>query len=395
MLLEGHWLGQDGSQALGATGPSSVLEGGGEALEELPAWLAWHAQRFPLGAAVGFLSYELARFFEKVPLAKDSSLPDLSFAYYPRIEKLKDAAWPAPARAEVHTGHIHANFDEESYGEAIARIRDYIAAGDIYQANLTQQLSIGLGGRSPAEIYHRLTSGRAPFRALLKTPERTIVSNSPERFFRVSKGRILSSPIKGTIARDAEVPTDARRIALLLSSAKDRAENLMIVDLVRNDLGRICHYGSIQTKLWEVLSLRHLFHLVSHIEGTLRPEAGLPEILRALFPCGSVTGAPKIRAMEILGEIEHVPRGVSMGALGIIVGVPGSADFEMDFNVSIRTLTIQDDVAVLNAGGGIVYDSNAESEYEEMLLKARPLLEALGAAEGSERRAAPACAAAR
>ncbi len=390
VVLEGHWLREEGSHTLWAVGPASVVEGGAEALEELPAWFSWHAQRFPLGAAVGYLSYELARLFEKIPLARFPLLPDLSFAYYPRIEKFGRTTCSALAYAEIPPTPFRTNFDQLSYGEAVARIQAYIASGDIYQANLTQQFSISLGGQSPAEIYHRLSRGQASFRAFLKTPHRTIVSNSPERFFRVSGGRILCSPIKGTLARD-EVAADERKILKLLSSEKDRAENIMIVDLVRNDLGRICRYGSISTRLCEVVSLPHLFHLVSHVEGTLRPEVSLPEIFRALFPCGSVTGAPKIRAMEVLSEIEQVPRGVSMGATGIIVGAPGSDHFEMDFNVAIRTLTIEDDVAVFNVGGGIVHDSKPGKEYEEMLLKAGPLLTALGTVDSPQQRTAPVC----
>ena len=156
----------------------------------------------------------------------------------------------------------------------------------------------------------------------------------------------------------------------------------MIVDLLRNDLGRICSYQSIKTRLWEVQILPQLLHLVSHVEGTLRPEAGLLEILRALFPCGSVTGAPKVRAMEILAGIEPVPRGIGMGALGIIRGVPGSPHGKMDFSVAIRTMVIEKGTARFNVGGGIVYDSDPASEYQEVMLKAQPLFKALGAESG-------------
>ena len=192
--------------------------------------------------------------------------------------------------------------------------------------------------------------------------------------------RIVASPIKGTIARGRNAAEDKARLAALLASGKDRAENTMIVDLLRNDLGRICQYQTIDAQLFEVEPLPHLFHLVSHVRGTLRPEVGVLEILRALFPCGSITGAPKIRAMEILAEIERVPRGISMGAIGIIRGAPGGQGWEMDFNVAIRTMMIHEDVAIFNAGGGIVSDSQADSEYAELMLKARPLLQALGVA---------------
>jgi para-aminobenzoate synthetase component 1 len=377
-VLEGKWLGQDGDRALAAVNPASVLEGGAEALAEFPSWVAWHARRYPAGAAIGFLSYELARFFETLPLVPDKSLPDLSFAYYPHPEEFprQDLAPNEPSVAGPEDGQAY--FAEQSFTQGAQKIREYIAAGDIYQANLTQRVTARLEGLRPETIYQRLRRGHASFMAFLKSPQETIISNSPERFFRVWRGCILASPIKGTIARSRDPIEDRRRMAQLLASRKDRAENVMIVDLLRNDLGRLCRYESIQARLWEVEPLPHLFHLVSHVQGTLRPEVGLVEILRALFPCGSVTGAPKIRAMEVLAEIEKHPRGVSMGAIGVIRGAPGTDRFEMDFNVAIRTMTVYSDIAVFNVGGGIVYDSEPRAEFEEMRLKAQPLLEALG-----------------
>jgi para-aminobenzoate synthetase component 1 len=213
----------------------------------------------------------------------------------------------------------------------------------------------------------------------MKTPARIILSSSPERFIQVAGNHILTSPIKGTLARDGR--DLARSEAALLASEKDRAENLMIVDLLRNDLGRICKYATIRARLWETEVLPQLVHLVSHVEGTLRPGVGILEILAALFPCGSITGAPKIRAMEILSEIEQTPRGVSMGAMGIIRGTPASGGCRMDFNVSIRTMVIEEGKASFNVGGGIVYDSDPVSEYAEVMLKAQPLFDALGARE--------------
>ena len=390
-VLEGKWLGQTGSHALAAVDPVSILEGGAEALAELPAWIARHARQYPAGAAIGFLSYELARFFESLPLVPNESLPDLWFAYYPGIEKLpcRDSALPVARGSSL--GDARAHFDAYGFAQGVEKIREYIAAGDIYQANLTQSVVVPLNGLGPESIYPRLSSQRASFRAFLRNPQLTVISNSPERFFHVSEDRILASPIKGTIARSEDPAEDKRRMARLLASIKDRAENIMIVDLLRNDLGRICRYDTIQARLWEVESLPHLFHLVSHVQGTLRPGVGLLEILRALFPCGSITGAPKIRAMEILAEIEKRPRGVSMGAIGIVLGAPDMDRFEMDFNVAIRTMTVRDEVAVFNVGGGIVYDSDPHAEFEEMMLKARPLLAALGVGAQPEPRAIEAC----
>jgi para-aminobenzoate synthetase component 1 len=384
-VLEGKWLGCEDGSGLVATDPCSVLEGNVECLPELPGWLNRHACQFPDGAAIGFFTYELARAFEKLPLAPHPTLPDFSFAFYPRLERTPIAA-PSFRETDEHPqGEFATAFDQEAFHEAVGKLREYIAAGDIYQASLTQQCMVRLNGARPEAIYRRLAGGQAPFRAFLKSPRCTIVSASPERFFRVRSRRILASPIKGTIRRSDEPWLDAQRAAALLASAKDRAENTMIVDLLRNDLGRVCHYESIRARLWEIQSLPHLFHLVSHVEGRLKPDVGMLEILRALFPCGSITGAPKIRAMEILSEIEAVPRGVSMGAIGVVRGAPDSGELEMDFNVAIRTMTIQKDIATFNVGCGIVYDSEPQAEFEEMLLKVRPLLEALGLAAHSAR----------
>ena len=309
VVLEGRWLDEAPDECWVAAEPASVLEGSGEALGELPEWLDHQTRKYPDGAAIGFLAYELARHIEPLPLATHRSLPDVSFAYYPRVERFHVGTTCAPSPQDAV--RVHTAVDFQMYRRAVERIRSYIAAGDIYQANLTIPFCAELGDEPPEAIYRRMRCSGAPFRAFLKTPDRTILSNSPERFFRVAGNQILTSPIKGTIARDRLDPE--RSLATLLASEKDRAENLMIVDLLRNDLGRICDYASIRARLWETEILPQLIHLVSHVEGTLRPGAGILEILRALFPCGSITGAPKIRAMEILSEIEQTPRGVSHG----------------------------------------------------------------------------------
>lgn len=374
-ILEGRWAEDDRWQTWLASDPVSVLEGGVEAFDELAPWISKHAQQFPSGAAIGFLSYELGRHFEPVSLVVDSFLPDVSFAYYPFVPILPSQETTREERAANGNAPFKANFDRDSYRNAVAKIKAYIAAGDIYQANLTQQFTVGLGRRSAEEIFERVRHSLAPFRAFLKSPARTIISNSPERFFRVAGARILASPVKGTIASQGDGDEEAK--SRLLASTKDRCENVMIVDLLRNDLGRICNYNSIRARLWETERLPHLWHLVSHVEGILRPEVGLREILRALFPCGSITGAPKIRAMQILAETERVSRGISMGAIGLIRGVPLSGQCSMDFSVAIRTMCITGNQAVFNVGGGIVADSQDEEEYMELMLKAQPLLEAL------------------
>jgi para-aminobenzoate synthetase component 1 len=377
VVLEGRWLDETPDECWVATDPSSVLQGSGDAFAGLPSWLDRETRKYPDGAAIGFLSYELARYIERLPLAAHPSLPDVSFAYYPRIERLRVAATCAPPSLDAV--RVDPGTDFKMYRRAVERIRSYIAAGDIYQANLTIPFRAELGDEPPESVYRRMRCSGAPFRAFIKTPERTILSNSPERFFRVTGNRILTSPIKGTIARDRHNPE--RSLETLLASEKDRAENLMIVDLLRSDLGRICDYASIRTRLWETEVLPQLIHLISHVEGTLRPGAGILEILGALFPCGSITGAPKIRAMEILSEIERTPRGVSLGAIGIIRRTAAQDRCRMDFNVAIRTMIIEQGKALFNVGGGIVYDSDAVSEYEEVMLKAQPLFDALGQAK--------------
>lgn len=375
VALEGHWLEEDTDGCWVAADPASVLEGSGDALGELPAWLAHHSRKYPDGAAIGFLSYELARYIESLRLATDSLLPDLSFAYYPRLQLVRVETDSVPKPTKVISAGSAVGF--KTYRRAVEKIRSFIAAGDIYQANLTVPFWAELGNEPPEMIYRRLRCSSAPFRAFIKTPERTILSNSPERLFRVTGNQILTSPIKGTTARDPHEPE--RSAVWLLASEKDRAENLMIVDLLRNDLGRICEYASIRARLWETEILPQLIHLVSHVEGTLRPGVGILEILRAIFPCGSITGAPKIRAMEILAEIENLPRGVCMGAIGIIRSAAAQDGCRMDFNVAIRTMIIEEGSARFNVGGGIVYDSDAVSEYGEVMLKAQPLFDALGA----------------
>jgi anthranilate/para-aminobenzoate synthase component I len=203
-----------------------------------------------------------------------------------------------------------------------------------------------------------------------------VVSISPERFLRVEPQTKLVEawPIKGTRRRGVDEQEDALLRRELLSSEKDRAENVMIVDLLRNDLGRVCHYGSVEVaELCRLEEHPTLFHLVSKVRGALRDEVTAGELLRACFPCGSITGAPKIRAMEIIDEVETAPRGLSMGAIGYF-GFDGS----LDLSVAIRTMTVRERVARFNVGGGIVADSDPALEYEESLIKARALLRALG-----------------
>ncbi len=278
-----------------------------------------------------------------------------------------------------------SNMTRGEYVAAVERVRGHIYAGDIYQANLTQQITCALPqGETPERVFLRLRRDHpASFAAFIRRGAQTIVSASPERFLRVSserdefKERVVEAwPIKGTRRRGSTREEDARLRAELLASGKDAAENVMIVDLTRNDLGRVCRYGSVEVA--ELCALQEhptLFHLVSKVRGRLREGITAGELLRAAFPCGSITGAPKIRAMEIISEVETAPRGVSMGAIGYF-----SFDGALDLSVAIRTITFDaEGTARFNVGGGIVAESDAGAEYEESLLKARALLSALRA----------------
>jgi para-aminobenzoate synthetase component 1 len=298
---------------------------------------------------------------------------------------LKSARASAPTVAALFESRAASNFTREQYLEAVERVKEYIAAGDIYQANLTQQFSVRLNSRLCAErVFLNLRRDHpAAFAAFLRRRDDTVISASPERFLRVSveeaeQERLIEAwPIKGTRPRGMSAAEDATLRAELHESEKDRAENVMIVDLLRNDLGRVCHYGSVKVKeLFTVQEHPTLFHLVSKVRGVLRERASAGDILRAAFPCGSITGAPKIRAMEIIDEIEADARGLSMGAIGYF-----SFDGAMDLSVAIRTMTVQGDVARFNVGGGIVADSQPALEYEESLTKATALLRALGVKE--------------
>lgn len=283
-----------------------------------------------------------------------------------------------------------SNFTKSGYLAAIGRIQEYIHSGDTYQTNLTQQLRLELANDlTPGTVFRRLREAHpAPFAAFIERPDSTVISASPERFFKIIRSEtgtrtISTSPIKGTRQRGKSAEEDSHLREELLASEKDRAENIMIVDLLRNDIGRICDFGSVHIeKLCNLEEHPTLFHLVSTVEGTLSEKAGIPEILKAIFPCGSITGAPKIRTMQIIDEIETANRGLSMGAIG--VNIPGSwgRELEMlDLSVAIRTMVVSGGEAIFNVGGGIVIDSDPEKEYAESMLKARALLSALGAGD--------------
>jgi para-aminobenzoate synthetase component 1 len=268
---------------------------------------------------------------------------------------------------------LTSNFDRASYLATIRRAIEYIHAGDCFQVNIAQRLLAPLV-ESPLELYSRLRARNpAPFAGYFDLGDFVIASASPERFLRLERGEVQTRPIKGTRPRGATPAEDFARREDLHASAKDRAENVMIVDLLRNDLGRVCQYGTVQVEaLCRLESHPFVHHLVSEVRGRLRPDKGPVDLLRATFPGGSVTGAPKIRAMQIITELERVARGPYCGCLGYL-GFDGT----MDTNLLIRTLVLGHGWTQFSVGGGIVADSVPEREHEETWHKAEGLLRAL------------------
>jgi para-aminobenzoate synthetase component 1 len=268
---------------------------------------------------------------------------------------------------------LSSKFSRGQYLAAVCRAVEYVHAGDCFQVNLSQRL-LHPTALPPLKLYRRLRERNpAPFAGYLDLGDFAVASASPERFVRVEGGEVETRPIKGTRPRGPTPEEDRVRAAELLHSEKDRAENVMIVDLLRNDLGRVCAYGSVRVAaLCRLESYPTVHHLVSEVRGRLRPGLGPVDLLRASFPGGSVTGAPKVRAMEIIAELEPTARGPYCGCLGY-VGFDGSADT----NILIRTFTVGKGWVQFPVGGGIVADSRPVGEYEETLHKAEGLLRAL------------------
>jgi para-aminobenzoate synthetase component 1 len=368
-----------------------------------------------LGGAVGYFSYDLCHFIERLPstVIDDLKLPESYFAFYDvimafdhlagkayliatgfpemeegqrlrrariRLEEMKDwlrhshsviAVSRSPEQSEGIT--LKSNFSPEEYIKAVNRVREYIAAGDVFQVNLSQRFEADLE-IPPYELYKRLkTINPAPFASYLNFPGVAIVSASPERFLKVQGDRVETRPIKGTRPRGRDPVEDQSLAQELTHSIKDRAENLMIVDLERNDLGRVCRYGTVKvTELAILETFPTVFHLTSTVLGKLRRGKSNIDLLKATFPSGSITGAPKVRAMEIIDELEPTKRSVYTGSIGYL-----SFNENMDINIVIRTFLVKEGKAYFQVGGGIIYDSDSEAEYMETLDKAKALIQAL------------------
>jgi para-aminobenzoate synthetase component 1 len=265
------------------------------------------------------------------------------------------------------------NQSKPAYLENVRRVLDYIRAGDVYQINYTQRVSFTCQG-DPFDLYSRLKQIQpVSYAAFINVGHGVVVSGSPELFLRLKHDRILSKPMKGTRKRSAQSSLDRRLRQELKESGKDRAENTMIVDLMRNDLGRFCAFGSVEVpRLYVVEAYDTVYQMVSYVTGRVRQHTPMADIIRATFPPGSITGAPKKRAMEIIYELEPHERGVYCGVIGFFFR------HTMVLNVAIRTLELWDRQGVLGVGGGIVADSDPELEYEESIIKAKASMMALG-----------------
>jgi len=367
------------------------------------------------GGAVGYFSYDLCHFIERLPATAvdDLNLPECYLAFYDtivafdhlegraylvstgfpelretkrkrraeeRLEEVKSWMLNKPSIADelcsVSTEEgmvLKSNFSHEEYLRAVENVREYIRAGDIFQVNLSQRFEADLS-ISPYELYQRLRKiNPAPFASYLDFDGVSVVGASPERFLKVQGDWVETRPVKGTRPRGKSEAEDRALADELLESIKDRAENVMIVDLERNDLGRVCRYGTVRvTELAILETYPTVFHLTSTVKGRLCEDKDRIDLLKATFPGGSITGAPKVRAMQIIDELEPTRRSVYTGSIGYL-----SFSGEMDLNIVIRTFLVKGGRAYFQVGGGIVYDSEPEAEYVETLDKAKALIQAL------------------
>ena len=371
---------------------SDPLDGFREFLDGLP-WGQVGRPAYPfVGGLVGYFSYDLGRSLERIPDTKaaDLRVPDIHMAIYPRVVVV-DHIWgeafevatrprldalPSAIPEDLSTPSDPEPvepLDAEGFIASVARAKDYIAEGEIFQANLSHRVALPLQGSADAAYERLRTETPSTFGGFLDTGDHRILSASPERFLRVRGRSVETRPIKGTRPRGATPAGDRRLAGELLESEKDAAENVMIVDLERNDLGKVCEFGSVRVPVLRALrSLPNVHHLESVVTGRLRPGVTIPDLLRATFPGGSITGAPKPRAMEIIERLEPHRRGVYTGAIGYV-----SWDRSVDLNIAIRTATVLGRTGYFAVGGGIVADSDPRAEYRETLDKLRGHAEAL------------------
>ena len=354
-----------------------------------------------VGGLIGMFAYDFGRYLEQLPhrsvddcalpaarmglyawaLVSDHQLQRSQLVFHPSVEEdernrlvrlFTADATPSAATFQLQ-GRFEADIDAAEYRQAIRRIQDYIQAGDCYQVNYAQRFRARCQGDAWAAYRSLRAACPTPYAGFMALEEGAIASLSPERFLRLGAGEVETRPIKGTRPRRTDPRADAAEAQALLASPKDRAENLMIVDLLRNDLGRSCQVGSIRVpELFALESYPNVHHLVSSVVGTLAEGCDALDLLEGSFPGGSITGAPKIRAMQIIDELEPSRRGIYCGSL-FYLDVRG----EMDSSIAIRTLLVRNGQVSCWGGGGIVADSDWQAEYQESIDKVRVLMETL------------------
>ncbi|MHB8481980.1 MAG: anthranilate synthase component I family protein [Nitrospiria bacterium] len=369
------------------------------------------------GGAVGFFSYDLCRYFERLPLQPRDGIgfPDFfllfvdtvivfdhmektgKVIYFPSPEDLSEKEWKSLEKTgKEKVSRYFENLEsplpippvpfifrplsifpadlKKAFQEKVLKCKEYIRAGEIFQANLSQRFTVSPINTSPLSLYEMLREiNPSPFSSFLDAGEFQIVSSSPERLVSLSQGRLNTRPIAGTRPRGRDPLEDAKLASDLMANEKERAEHMMLVDLERNDLGKVCEFGSVDVDDFMGLEYySHVIHIVSNITGQLKKGKGWYDIIKAVFPGGTISGVPKIRAMEIIDELETVSRGPYTGSLGYI-----SFSGELDLNILIRTLFLKNGNGYIQTGAGIVADSDPEKEYEETIQKAHALFKAM------------------
>jgi para-aminobenzoate synthetase component I len=397
----------------------------GDPLIELEKWLQpLKTEREPdlpdfQGGVIGFLSYDYARRIENLPVLSqdDLKVPEVYFFYLDEwvvFDHKEEMLWTmiltqeeevsAQIRLEKWTSlwqehltekeaeevkplnegasGIRVSMNEEQFSNAVKRIQDYISQGDVFQVNLSVRQSQELGAE-PLAVYKKLRElNPSPYMSYIQTPEFQIVSGSPELLVKKKGLEVSTRPIAGTRSRGKDAAEDEALAGELIDNEKERAEHVMLVDLERNDLGRVCRYGTVEVNEFMVIEkYSHVMHIVSNVRGTLDENKNGADVIRSVFPGGTITGAPKIRTMEIIEELEPVRRGIYTGSIGWI-GVNG----DMELNIVIRTMLVKNNEAYIQAGAGVVIDSNPKYEYKESLKKAMALWVAKARAEGKGER---------
>ncbi|MGR3970043.1 aminodeoxychorismate synthase component I [Shewanella sp. 1180_01] len=368
----------------------------------------WYSKSFDCnlpfsGGAMGSFSYDLGRRIESLPTSaqQDIQLPEMNIGFYDwalvydyqaqcwhllhylgeaaldiELNKIQAKMAHKPnSDAFMLTGPWTAQIDKAQYTAKFEAVQAYLHSGDCYQINLTQRFEAGYQGDEWSAYCQLRNANKAPFSAFMRLPQNAILSISPERFIQLRGDDIQTKPIKGTLPRHADPALDAKAASTLASSPKDRAENVMIVDLLRNDIGKVAAAGSVRVPhLFEIESFPAVHHLVSTVTAKLDAKYSASDLLRAAFPGGSITGAPKIRAMEIIEELEPSRRSLYCGSMGYI-----SQDGQMDTSITIRTIVAEQGKLYCWAGGGIVADSEVNAEYQETFDKISRILPLLGA----------------